>query len=717
MTVEEAIGLLEKVLTPGSLNKVQEIVFRQSWIGLSYTEIAKLSGYDIGYIKDTGSKLWQQLSNVLGKKVTKNNFQLVLKRYAQENHVIAVPPATSLNQVNEISSSDINSLIDAGEVIEASSITQPQQDWGEAINVSVFYGRTAELLTLQQWILQEHCRLVTILGMGGIGKTTLTICSAKQIQEHFDYVIWRSLRHAPPLQETLSHLIAFLSNQQEINLPQSIEGKILQLLGYLRSSRCLIILDNFESILQSGSYAGQYRAGYEGYGQLISCIGEIQHQSTIVLTSREKPSRLASKESKISAIRCLQLSGLQAEDVNKLFNAKDLFFRTVEEGKLLTDRYAGNPLALQIVAAAIKDVFDGSISNFIAYLKQGKLIFDDIRNLLERQFNRLADLEKEVMYWLAIEREEVTFTELQSNIFSSEAKQKLVDTLSSLRRRSLIEVKSASFTQQPVVMEYVSEKFVAEIYNEIVNESLNCFICHPLIKSQAKNYIKESQTRLLLEPLIAKLNHKFRNNKTLEAKLNRVLLKLRTDFSQSLGYGYGNILNLLRYIKTNLTGYNFSRLMILPVELQDINLHINFTGFNLAMSVLSENLSNIYAVAFSPDGKLLAIGSVDGNIKLWHIADGQQLLSYKGHSKSALSIAFSPDSKILASCSSDHTVKLWNVSTGECIKTLQECTDLVYSIVFSIDGQIIAGSGSDGTVQLWNISDGKSFKSLNKIVN
>lgn len=63
------------------------------------------------------------------------------------------------------------------------------QDWGEAICVSVFYGRQEELATLEQWIVSDRCRLVALLGMGGIGKTSLSVKLTEQIQDKFEYVI------------------------------------------------------------------------------------------------------------------------------------------------------------------------------------------------------------------------------------------------------------------------------------------------------------------------------------------------------------------------------------------------------------------------------------------------------------------------------------------------------------------------------------------------
>ncbi len=130
-----------QALNPESLNNLQELIFRQSWEGKSYQEIAASAGYDSEYIKDVGFKMWQLLSKALGEKITKKNFQSVLRRRSHQSKVI------------------------------------PHQDWGEAIDVSVFYGRAAELVKLEQWVVQQRCRLVAILGIGGIGKTALSVKS------------------------------------------------------------------------------------------------------------------------------------------------------------------------------------------------------------------------------------------------------------------------------------------------------------------------------------------------------------------------------------------------------------------------------------------------------------------------------------------------------------------------------------------------------------
>jgi uncharacterized protein YjbI with pentapeptide repeats len=87
MTVEEALEIVETALDYQRLNKVQELVFRQSWEGRSYIEIARSNDYEPDYIKDAGAKLWKLLSKALGEKVKKDNLKSALKRYLRRNQV------------------------------------------------------------------------------------------------------------------------------------------------------------------------------------------------------------------------------------------------------------------------------------------------------------------------------------------------------------------------------------------------------------------------------------------------------------------------------------------------------------------------------------------------------------------------------------------------------------------------------------------------------
>jgi hypothetical protein len=588
------------------------------------------------------------------------------------------------------------------------SIAPSHQDWGEAVDTSAFYGRTEELAKLAQWIVRDRCRLVALLGMGGMGKTSVSIKLAQQIQDEFEFVIWRSLRNAPPVEDILKDLIKVLSNQQETQLPETLNELVARLMDYLRQSQCLLVLDNAESILQGGNRAGDYRQGYEGYGELFRRIGGTAHQSCLVLTSRENPKDIASAAGDTLPVRYMQLIGLKLTEGEELFHALRVSGSEAQEQELI-DFYKGSPLALKIVATTIQELFDGDIAKF---LQSKAVVFSDIRDLLDQQFNRLSDLEREVMYWLAINREAVSLSELREDIVSLSSPPKLIEAVQSLVRRSLIEKSAALFTLQPVVMEYLTDRLIEQVCAEIQTGKIHLFNSHALIKATTKDYIRETQVRLILKPIAERLLT------TLGAKVSvplaQIITTLREQAPHQPGYAAGNILNLLSQLQTDLSGVDFSNLRIWQAYLQGMTLpHINFANSDLSKSVFTQAFDRIMSVAFSPDGKLLATGDVVGQIRVWQVVDGQQLLTFQGHTNWVSSISFNPNGQLLAvSGSSDPTVKLWELSTGQCVQTLQGHSYWVTWVAFSCDGQTLASGSQDETVKIWNVKTGECLKTL-----
>lgn len=690
MTAEEALELVEQAVAPRQLNKVQQLIFQHAWQGQSYMEIARAIDYDCGYIKDTGSKLWQMLSQSLNEKVTKQNVQAVLKQYIQQT-----------KEVGGSSRAPVSSISKAAGL-------NPCQDWGDAVDASVFYGRSQELATLSQWIVQDRCRLVAILGVGGVGKTTLSVKLAEQVQGEFEYLIWCSLRNAPPVQEILATLIKFLSNQRDTHVPETIDAQVPQLIGCLRTSRCLLVLDNVESVMQSGGYAGRYQEGYEGYGQILRCIADATHQSCLVLTSREKPIGLDLKEGGAKPVRSFQLGGLPEPAAQDLLKDESLSGSADETGKLI-DCYWGNPLALKIIATSIQVLFEGNVTEF---LEQGTTVFNGIRRLLDQQFQRLSELEKQVMVWLMINRGPVLLAELQADIVPQLSRAKLLEALESLSLRTLVERATpteveqspAGFTLQPVVMEYVTKQFIEQVCQAIAVEDIQWLTKYALIKAQAKDHIRDSQIRLVLEPIASNLQANFNANEV-EDKLKQILFKLREEFSVLPGYGGGNIINLLRQLQIDFTGYDFSRLTIWQAYLVDVKLQqANFAYADLAKSVFTETFGGISCVAFSPDNQLLATSDTGGKVQVWEVASGRQLQAFKADTVWTWSVAFSPDGRLLASAGDDYEVKLWDVKTGKCLQKLKGHTNTVNAIAFHPAGQLLASCGQDTTIRLWKLS-------------
>ena len=90
---------------------------------------------------------------------------------------------------------------------ESTEETRPaphRENWGEAPHIGRFYGRAEELTQLSRWVLSNSCRVIAVLGMGGLGKTTIVTKLAEQIKVSFTYVFWRSLRKTLLLQKCSS---------------------------------------------------------------------------------------------------------------------------------------------------------------------------------------------------------------------------------------------------------------------------------------------------------------------------------------------------------------------------------------------------------------------------------------------------------------------------------------------------------------------------------
>jgi len=448
MDCEEALAVVDAAVfavASRHLSEPEVRILQGAWQGQTYEQMAEASQYRTNYLmRDVGPKLWKLLTEVLGEEIGKTNFRVVMERQRSLGQV----PKPHLDRKTR------------SETGEAIAKTPPYQDWGVAPDITTFYGREEELATLEQWIVKEQCRMVALLGMGGIGKTTLSIRNAKQIQEQFDYVIWRSLRHTPKLTELLGDWLAVLSQPEVGDFTKNSERAISQLIECLRQHHCLLILDDVEAIMRSGVRVGRYQVGYENYGELLRRVAQEPHRSCLMLSSAEKPREIALLEAPIQVVRSLPLTGLKPEEARYILQEKGLTGE--KQWEELIQNYRGNPLALKIVATTIQDLFSGNVTEFA---KHKTLVINDLFfEILEQHFQRLSELEKEVMKALAKENKPISLLELRQ-LLAINATSELIEALTSLEWRSLTEKieKSAAasketlFTLQPVIKKYVTK--------------------------------------------------------------------------------------------------------------------------------------------------------------------------------------------------------------------------------------------------------------------
>jgi len=582
------------------------------------------------------------------------------------------------------------------------------EEWGDSPDTSVSHGRLQECALVRHWVEEEGCRLIGIFGMGGAGKTLFAAQVAHQLRANFDRVYWLSLRSAPQLSQLLSDSLQFFLNQPEALLPTTVNKRNALFLRQLRNERCLLILDSYEFLGEVGDNAGSYRVGYENYAQWLRQITEVAHQSCILLTSRERPIEFTTLSKDSGPVRSITLRALDLPSIRMILETKGLYGTDVA-WQQLADHYAGNPLALKLAAESINELFDGDLA---AFLQGNASLFQGIRELLDQQFSRLSLLEREVLYWLAIEREAVTIETLQENIGTNVPKLHLLEALRSLLRRSLIEQRLNQFTILQLLQSYMMERLIELIVSEVRAGIPLLLAGFVLLKTQIKEYLRTAQVREVAQPILTRLL-RFATDQELAQTLFQMMRALQQSAPSQANYAAGNLFNLLVQLNADLRGQDFSRLTIQQADLRITTLQdANFAHVTFHACRFWESFASIAALAYSPDGIYIAAGMTNGDIHLWTAKDGELRYRLSGHTDMIWSIAFSPDSTLLATGSEDETVHVWDVAGGESLLHVTAHDGWVKSVCFLAGNAQLATAGHDGKVRIWDITSGDCIHAI-----
>lgn len=435
------------------------------------------------------------------------------------------------------------------------SLTAFPQDWGwsSAPDVEPVYGRTQELSQLEDWIVTDGSRLIAIAGMGGIGKTTLAVKIAKQLESSQGYsVIWRSMRHYSSIYDLLGELLQLITRQPGIIVSDDLDRNISLLVSYLRAQKYLLIFDDFEAVLAKERLAGHYAEGAQGYEVLIRRIATEPHQSCLIFASAEKLADLALLEG--MKVHTLQLGG-SAEVAE--FILQDRGIELDDFTQRLIETYGGNPLAVKIVSDTIREVYQGETGSFLQDIQT--FFMGDLRYLLDQQFERLSEREKDLVDWLAVLRRPVRLFDLQETLVELGSDAEILEIMGSLSRRSLVEKqvegKQAFFTLQTVVMKYAIAQLVDQIRDEFITllkqpkiEYLNCFKAYPFDLDDPKD--SRSLISLVKKSLKNKL---FRQSATLNDQFQRLtdwVENLEATSTANLGHSIENLRFLLAQLNT-----------------------------------------------------------------------------------------------------------------------------------------------------------------------
>ena len=444
MTVTEILQFVDNLVftkTDKHLDDLQRKIIEELFNGKTYKQIANIYDYDEGYIGDESRNLFKLLSEILGQDINKSNFCWTLERVKNCFRIV------SFGNNNHISCYSNYEKSNYQENNNTEKAKLAYHDLTLSPKITRFYGREQELNFLCNGVLNQNTHLISVLGLSGIGKTTLVKRFIDLNLQQFEVIIWRSLKFP----KSLDLLIDDLLNICQQEAKATIDDKLKQLFNILKNKKCLIILDDLENIFVNCQFAGQYKPEYQDYKTFLQMITEIEHQSCLILISQEKCQEMISLDSELYPIHSLELSGLDHAATEIL---KNQGLKNEETWLNLINLYESHPRYLQYISILIKDVFQGEVAEFI---KENSLILtEDFKTLFDLMWMRLSDVEKEILLKISQNDQSISRDEIKQLL--SLSSMDIINGLQSLTRRFLVsklENDQKLYTLSAVFKEYL----------------------------------------------------------------------------------------------------------------------------------------------------------------------------------------------------------------------------------------------------------------------
>ncbi|ACK73972.1 WD-40 repeat protein (plasmid) [Gloeothece citriformis PCC 7424] len=686
-------------------------------------------------IKRKGSSQWHFTLNLWHSSTEEN-----LKKFEEEWEKRKSPNNQSLSNHTEINYDNFGLIPDSSHI----------------------YSREQELVLLKHRIFQNSppCKIIGIVGIAGIGKTSLACKLIEQIKAAFNYVIYWSFLTPPSSIEFLVKTNNTLSSYIQPNIEDNIKAQLGKLIKLLDKFRCLLFLDNIETII--------HQKTYQEYSQILQEIAVSKHQSCLILTSRIIPKNLELLIGKKTSTYFLELQGLDYQTGRNIIEDIDNFHGSEKEWQFFIKQVChGNPLFIKSIALHIQRVHQKNLSNF---LLGGNLITKKIESIFNSYLEQLSHLEKAILLELVINRNPISLLKLKEYIIIDPGYPSLEEAIESLSQQILLYQQDGYFTVHPLMIEFFTQKLITIAIEEIKTQNFQLLKSNALMKATVPDYLRRTQLNLILLPILNNLIYSS-NSRKVENELIQCLETLRHHPFGEIGYIASNIINLLNILKKgHLRQYDFSNLPIRQIDFSEIKLNqVNFANSHFydcffpqtCGSILSISCSHfnqsvdpeyllatgdshgmiylwkvkqdgdlelnktfpahgswVWSVALNTEGTLLASGGQNGIVKIWSILTEPSLncqcfrhFNQKHHAP-IRSVTFSADSRLLATGSEDKTIKIWSVETGECLHTLEGHLERIGGVAFSHDDQLLASGSADKTVKIWSVETGECLHTL-----
>ncbi|MBX3013070.1 MAG: AAA family ATPase [Caldilineaceae bacterium] len=429
------------------------------------------------------------------------------------------------------------------------------RDWGGTAPNSLFVGRQAEEGQVSGW-LQSGVRVICLWNWAGMGKTALAQAVARSQADHFSVVIWRSVANAPSLPTLLDDWLARLGESATAGATTTLDHQLNRLFDHLRSRRTLLVLDNLEALMQPG-LAGRFQPEHEIYNQFLQRFVQSDHQSVLLLASREQLELFARLEEETPLVRSLAVAGLGVTAGQQLLAAHGLSLSAAAAAPLIA-RFDGNPTLLQFAAHSIQDLFGGDVT---AFFSQEALMYGPIRELFDHYRARLPYIEGALLIWLALACEPVPLAQLRTTLVPPIAPELATEgaryspngffeAIHSLQRRGLLEQTPAGFTTVATVVQNMSSFMLELLMQEILAGKAGAGLYEvALVNPLATEETQQKQLDRLVRPLVAQIVQQL-GYAGLAARLAQLETAARQAPLSTRNYLQENLATLSTYLRT-----------------------------------------------------------------------------------------------------------------------------------------------------------------------
>jgi len=550
---------------------------------------------------------------------------------------------------------------------------------------------------VQQAIDDPSKSIINLFGLGGIGKTALLTEYRNATSRRYYYC---DLRNARSYKETATMILNNLFQDKSVAssyadnafaLTEGIQKHILD-----PRHNVVLIFDNLESIMGVGSECGKIRSKHAGYDSLFRLFLEYTTNSSLVLSGRERIELNFNRNDEITPIRLLGLNGSQTKTLLASFKLNGDFSN-------LSKKYLGNPQALKMAASSIVEDYAGDINKFLANPE----LPGDVFILFQEHFKRLDQTETIVLLWLAVIRESAQRDEILRKIVKmSITASKLTSALKGLEKRCLVETlhmpgAATSYYLQGVILDFSSDYLIEKFVDEMQSKQLSYFHLLALINTASKEYIIDTQKRLLVKRIIDQLKRSIGEEVVLT-----LLRSLVDGIDNTKSYAVGNIVNLYACVNPKIDGFDFSNRWIINADLRSIYLQkSNFTNAIFEGVLMRNTYGTLIDVRYSYEGKFILGAATEFSVGIWDAESLQFVEEIAEHHDWVRSV--DSNSKYIVSGSNDERVIAYSYDTKKKIKDDGgKHSSRVRRVRLSpANTCIVYSSGDSGKIIGWNIEN------------